>query len=67
MIKTKITRRLFTAGAAAAGVFAPSILRAQAAVLRWSTVLAPNHPQAIMMSRIAKQVRHRSWGNSAIF
>jgi tripartite ATP-independent transporter DctP family solute receptor len=62
MIKTKITRRQFTASAAAAGVFAPSILRAQATVLRWSTVLAPNHPQAIMMSRIAKQVKDETAG-----
>jgi TRAP-type transport system periplasmic protein len=62
MIKTRITRRQFTAGAAAAAVFAPSILRAQTAVLRWSTVLAPNHPQAIMMDRIAKQVKQETAG-----
>lgn len=62
MIKTRITRRQFAAGAAAAGVFAPSILRAQTTVLRWSTVLAPNHPQAIMMDRIARQVKQETAG-----
>lgn len=62
MIKARITRRQFTAGAAAAGVFAPSILRAQTTVLRWSTVLAPNHPQAIMMDRIARQVKQETAG-----
>ena len=62
MIKAKVTRRQFTAGAVAAGVLAPSILRAQTVVLRWATVLAPNHPQAIMMSRIAKQVKDETAG-----
>jgi tripartite ATP-independent transporter DctP family solute receptor len=62
MIKTKVTRRQFTAGAVTAGVFSPSILRAQTVVLRWATVLAPNHPQAIMMSRIAKQVKDETAG-----
>lgn len=38
MIKVRITRRQFTAGAAATGVFAPSILRAQTTVLRWSKI-----------------------------
>ena len=50
------------AGAAATGVFAPSLLRAQTRVLRWATVLAPNHPQAIMMGRIARQVKQETAG-----
>ena len=63
---TKITRRQFTASAAVAGVFAPSILRAQTRVLRWSTVLASNHPQAIMISRIARQVKDETAGTVEI-
>lgn len=58
----KITKRRFATGIIAAGIFAPSIVRAQASVLRWSTVLAPNHPQAIMMGRIAKQVKEETAG-----
>ena len=41
MIKTKVTRRQFTAGAVAAGVFAPSVLRAQTTVLRWPPCSRP--------------------------
>jgi tripartite ATP-independent transporter DctP family solute receptor len=58
----KITKRRFIVCAVAAGIFAPSISRAQTTVLRWSTVLAPTHPQAIMMERIAKQVKDETAG-----
>ena len=61
MITLRVTKRQFVAGGAA-GIFMPSIARAQATTLRWATVLAPNHPQSIMMERIAKQVKEETAG-----
>ncbi|MBV9262582.1 MAG: TRAP transporter substrate-binding protein DctP, partial [Pseudolabrys sp.] len=62
MPSKKITKRAFMAGIGAVGALAPFVSRAQTAVLRWSTVLAPNHPQVIMMERIAKQVKDETAG-----
>lgn len=59
-----LSRRAFV-GAAVASAFMPR--RAGAAVtLRWASVMAPTHPQAIMMERIAKQVNDESAGAVAI-
>lgn len=60
-----LSRRAFV-GATLAGVaFMPR--RAHAAVtLRWPTVMAPTHPQAIMMERIAKEVAEKSGGSVEI-
>jgi tripartite ATP-independent transporter DctP family solute receptor len=55
-----LNRRTFVA-ALAVGAFRPR--RAAAAVtLRWASVMAPTHPQVIMMERIAKQVNEQSGG-----
>lgn len=62
MPNMKITKRRFIAGAAAAGILAPRLARAQTTILRWSTVMASNHPQVIMMGRIAKQVKDETAG-----
>jgi tripartite ATP-independent transporter DctP family solute receptor len=62
----KINKRQFLAGAAAAAVFTPAILRAQTATIRWGSVLAPTHPGAIMMDRVAKQVKDTTGGSVEI-
>ena len=62
---TKITKRDFLAGSAvlAGGAIAmPSVLRAQATVLRWGEMLPATHPQVQMVERIAKQVKEKSSG-----
>lgn len=61
----KMTKRALLAGAAGGGAGLllqgmPAI--AQTTALRWATVLAPNHPEAIMMERIVKQVRETTAG-----
>jgi TRAP-type transport system periplasmic protein len=59
------TRRGFLAGAAAvagAGVFAPTILRAQETVIRWGEMLATTHPQVQMIDRIAAMAKEKSSG-----
>ena len=61
-----LNKRQFLAGATAAAVFTPAILRAQTATIRWGSVLAPTHPGAIMMDRIAKQVKDTTGGSVEI-
>lgn len=59
------TRRGFLAGAAAvagAGVFAPTVLRAQETVIRWGEMLAPTHPQVQMIDKIAAIAKEKSSG-----
>jgi tripartite ATP-independent transporter DctP family solute receptor len=59
------TRRGFLAGAAAvagAGVFAPTILRAQETVIRWGEMLATTHPQVQMIDKIAAMAKEKSSG-----
>jgi tripartite ATP-independent transporter DctP family solute receptor len=52
---------MFVGAAITGAAFMPR--RAGAAItLRWASVMAPNHPQAIMMERIAKEVREKSSG-----
>ncbi|HMK68677.1 MAG TPA: TRAP transporter substrate-binding protein DctP, partial [Stellaceae bacterium] len=51
--------RAAAAGAAVLGL--PRLGRA-ATVLRWGSVLAPTHPGAIMMDRVAKEVKEKTNG-----
>jgi tripartite ATP-independent transporter DctP family solute receptor len=65
MTMIRSTRRGFLAGAAAvagAGVFAPTILRAQETVIRWGEMLATTHPQVQMIDRIAAMAKEKSSG-----
>jgi tripartite ATP-independent transporter DctP family solute receptor len=58
-----ITRRKLVTGAAAIAAAAVITRPARAqTVIRWATVLAPNHPEAIMMERIAKEVKEKTAG-----
>lgn len=61
---TKLTKRAFLAGSAAAGtmIAMPSVLRAQATVLRWGEMLPATHPQVQMVDRIAKEVKEKTSG-----
>ena len=57
-----LSRRVFVGAAIIGGALAKP-RRARAAVtLRWASVMAPTHPQAIMMERIAKEVAEKSGG-----
>jgi tripartite ATP-independent transporter DctP family solute receptor len=61
----KSTRRGFLAGTAAvagAGIFAPTILRAQETVIRWGEMLATTHPQVQMIDKIAAIAKEKSSG-----
>jgi TRAP-type transport system periplasmic protein len=61
----KSTRRGFLAGTAAvagAGIFAPTILRAQETVIRWGEMLATTHPQVQMIDKIAAMAKEKSSG-----
>jgi TRAP-type transport system periplasmic protein len=57
-------RRRFLAGATAAGagIAMPTVLRAQATVIRWGELLATSHPQVQMAERIAKDVKEKTSG-----
>ena len=59
-----LTKRAFVLGSAVAGavVSMPSVLRAQATVLRWGEMLPTTHPQVQMVERIAKQVKEKTSG-----
>jgi TRAP-type transport system periplasmic protein len=59
-----LNRRGIMLGAAAAGVgiAMPTVLRAQATVIRWGELLAATHPQVQMLERIAKDVKEKSSG-----
>ena len=63
-MQTKIDRRRLIASAtlASATIAMPSVLRAQATVIRWGELLAPTHPQVQMVERIAKAVKEKSGG-----
>ena len=63
MTVLRIRRRtiLRTAAAGAALLSVPRLVRA-ATVLRWGSVLAPTHPSAIMMDRVAKEVKEKTNG-----
>jgi tripartite ATP-independent transporter DctP family solute receptor len=59
-----LTKRAFILGSAVAGaaVSMPTVLRAQATVLRWGEMLPTTHPQVQMAERIAKQVKEKTSG-----
>jgi tripartite ATP-independent transporter DctP family solute receptor len=61
---TKLTKRAFLASSAAAGamIAMPSVLRAQATVMRWGEMLPVTHPQVQMVDRIAKEVKEKTSG-----
>lgn len=61
---TKLTKRALLAGSAAAGamIAMPTVLRAQATVLRWGEMLPTTHPQVQMVDRIAKEVKEKTSG-----
>ena len=64
---TRLTKRTFMAGAAAAGVFLPAIgARAQSAVLRWGDGQAPTHPSPMSAERAAKEVKDKTGGRVEI-
>jgi tripartite ATP-independent transporter DctP family solute receptor len=60
----KVTRRGFVAGSAAAavGVFAPAVLRAEGTIIRWGEMLATTHPQVQMIDKIAAIAKEKSSG-----
>ncbi len=67
MTKTFWTRRQMLATGAAALAMPALIRPARAAtVVRWGTVLAMTHPSAIMMERVAKQVKEETGGSLEI-
>lgn len=56
-------RNLLKGGAGlAAAVAMPTVLRAQATIIRWGELLAASHPQVQMADRIAKDVKEKSGG-----
>jgi TRAP-type transport system periplasmic protein len=57
-------RRHFLTGVAVAGagIAMPSVLRAQATVIRWGEQLAATHPQVQMADRIARDVKEKTSG-----
>jgi TRAP-type transport system periplasmic protein len=60
----KPDRRHVLTGAAAIGaaIAMPTVLRAQATVIRWGELLATSHPQVQMAERIAKDVKEKTSG-----
>lgn len=65
---SKFHRRRFIKGATAlaAGLAAPTLLRAQATAVRWGESLATSHPQVQMAERVAKEVKDKSGGRIEI-
>lgn len=61
---TTSSRRSLIKGAIATGglIAMPTVLRAQATVIRWGELLATSHPQVQMIDRIAKEVKEKSSG-----
>jgi tripartite ATP-independent transporter DctP family solute receptor len=58
-----ITRRKFATGTAAVAAAAVITRPARAqTVIRWATVMAPNHPEVMMTERIAKEVKEKTAG-----
>jgi tripartite ATP-independent transporter DctP family solute receptor len=63
-MQNTLNKRQLIKGAAAlaAGIAAPTLLRAQATAIRWGESLATNHPQVQMAERVAKEVKEKSGG-----
>ncbi len=58
---SRISRRAFAAGTASM-IAMPTVLRAQATVIRWGELLATTHPQVQMIDRVAKDVKDKTNG-----
>ncbi len=60
----KLDRRTLILSAATLGssLAMPTVLRAQASVIRWGELLATSHPQVQMAERIAKDVKDKTGG-----
>lgn len=62
-----LSRRSFTAGLTAAGIFMPAIgARAASTVIRWGDSLATTHPQVMMMDRVSAAVKEKTGGRIEI-
>lgn len=61
-----ISRRGFLASSAALATIGMPRGAGAATVLRWGSVLAPTHPGAIMMDRVAKDVKEKTGGSVEI-
>lgn len=59
---TPSRRAVLGGGATLAGLGALPRRASAQAVIRWGTVLASTHPEAVMMERVAKEVRDRTSG-----
>ncbi|MCX7323277.1 MAG: sialic acid TRAP transporter substrate-binding protein SiaP [Hyphomicrobiales bacterium] len=63
MTTTSSRRSLIKGLVTAGGLIAmPTVLRAQATVIRWGELLATSHPQVQMIDRIAKEVKEKTSG-----
>jgi tripartite ATP-independent transporter DctP family solute receptor len=60
----RMTRRTVLTGTAVLGLglSAPTVLKAQATVVRWGEQLAPNHPQVLMADRVSREVKEKTSG-----
>jgi tripartite ATP-independent transporter DctP family solute receptor len=63
MSRQNWTRRSVLAAGAAAPFILTSGRASAATTLRWASVLAPTHPSAIMMERVAKEVKEKTGGS----
>jgi tripartite ATP-independent transporter DctP family solute receptor len=63
MSRQNWTRRSVLAVGAAAPFILTSGRAGAATTLRWASVLAPTHPSAIMMERVAKEVKEKTGGS----
>jgi TRAP-type transport system periplasmic protein len=57
-----LSRRAFVGAAIAGSAFVVPLRARAATTLRWASVMAPTHPQAIMMERVAKEVVEKTGG-----
>jgi tripartite ATP-independent transporter DctP family solute receptor len=62
MAQLALTKRRFLGAGAAAGIFMPSLVRAQALVLRWGDGQAATHPSPISAARAAAAVKEKTGG-----
>src|SRR4051812_20445206 len=66
MTNRSITRRHVVAGTAALGLVGITRPARAATVIRWATVLSTTHPFAVMMERVARQVKEETGGSVEI-
>ena len=60
----RMNRRTVLTGTAVLGLglSAPTVLKAQATIVRWGEQLAPNHPQVLMADRVSREVKEKTSG-----